>query len=226
MSAASQLRRLRQALVQRTLERRGETGGRVTMAEMGVEDDEYHEYEPSGWRTLRSALRGIEIGQDDGFVDIGCGKGRVLLQASRRSFGRVLGVELLPELADQARELIDNSGRRRRCRTVEVIVADVTRWELPDDITIVYTYNVLSGESLQLMLDRLAESVQRLPRRLLFIYANPEHEEEVLAHPALELLERRGRRRWRADDPRWISLLEVKPEPRRTGSSSIRSPSA
>jgi SAM-dependent methyltransferase len=212
--------RLRRALLERTLERGGETRERVTMAEIGIEDDEYHEYEPSGWRTLSFALRGIEIGPDDGFVDIGCGKGRVLLQATRRPFGRVLGVELSPQLAEQARELVAG-GRRQRCGTVEVVVADVTRWQLPDEITIAYAYNALSGESLQRMLDRLAESVQRTPRRLLFVYANPEHEDEVLAHPGLELLERRGRRRWRAEDPRRISLFAVKPNPRRTDVSSI-----
>jgi len=201
--------RLRRALIQRTLERHGETGGHVTMEELGLEGGEYHEYEPSGWRALRSALRGIEIGPDDGFVDIGCGKGRVLLQATRRPFGRVLGVELSPQLAEQARQLV-TGGKRRRCGSVEVVVADVTRWEVPDDITIAYAYNALSGESLQQMLDRLADSVQRSPRRLLFVYANPEHEEEVLSHPALELLERRGRRRWRPEDPRRTSIFKVK----------------
>jgi SAM-dependent methyltransferase len=202
-------RRLRQALVERTLERHGETSERVTLEELGLEGGEYHEYEPSGWRALGLALQGIEIGPSDGFVDIGCGKGRVLLQATRRPFGRVLGVELSPQLAEQARRLVA-SGRRRRCRSVEVIVADATRWELPDDITIAYAYNALSGESLQQMLDRLADSVRRTPRRLLFVYANPEREQEVLAHPGLELLEKRGRRRWRADDPRRISLFEVR----------------
>lgn len=211
MSRASLRHRLRRALIERTLERHGETSERVTMEEMGIEGDGYHEYEPSGWRALGLALRGIEIGPGDGFLDIGCGKGRVLLQATRRPFGRVVGVELSPQLAEQARRLIAGGGRRRRrCREVEVIVADVTRWEVPDDITIAYAYNALSGESLRQMLDRLADSVRRAPRRLHFVYANPEHEEEVLAHPALELLERRGRRRWRPDDPRRVSIFEVR----------------
>lgn len=206
------LRRLRRALIERTLERGGETSERVTMEEMGIEGGEYHEYEPSGWRTLSSALRGVEIGSDDGFVDIGCGKGRVLEQATRRPFGRVIGVELSPELAEQARALVASS-RKRRCGSVEVIVADATRWEPPSDITVAYAYNALSGESLQRMLDRLAESVRRAPRQLLFVYANPEHEDEVLAHPGLELRERLGRRRWRDDDPRRVSIFTV------TGSS-------
>jgi SAM-dependent methyltransferase len=219
-SLATLPHRLRRALIQRTLERHGETGGHVGPEEIGIEDAEYHEYEPSGWRALRSALRGIEIGPDDGFVDIGCGKGRVLLQATRRPFGRVLGVEYSPQLAEQARQLVANA-KRQRCRSVEVIVADATRWEVPDDITVAYAYNALSGESLQQMLDRLAESVERSPRRLFFVYANPEHEKEVLAHPALELLERRGRRRWRAEDPRWVSIFKVKGRPRRNTLSSL-----
>lgn len=203
------LRRLRGRLIAATLERRGETRERVTMDEIGVAESEYHEYEPSGWRFLRRALRGIDVGRDDVFVDFGCGKGRVLVQAARRPFGRVIGVELSAELTEQAHELLDADRRRRRCDSVELVVADVTEWEVPDDVTIAYTYNVLRGQSLQRLLDRLVDSVRRAPRRLILVYANPEHEEEVLGHPNLRLLARRGRARWRASDPRRISLFEV-----------------
>ncbi|HWJ42934.1 MAG TPA: methyltransferase domain-containing protein, partial [Solirubrobacterales bacterium] len=113
------LRNLRRRLIERTLERGGETRERVTMAELGIDQEEYHEYEPSGWKALSSAMRGVEIGPDDGFLDIGCGKGRVLQQASRRPFARVVGVELSPQLAEQARRLIAAT-EHRRCGSLEV----------------------------------------------------------------------------------------------------------
>ena len=84
MKPVRYLRGLRRELIARTLERRGETGGHVSMEEFGIDDPEYHEYEPSGWRTLNQALRGLEIGPEDSFVDLGCGKGRVVQQAARR----------------------------------------------------------------------------------------------------------------------------------------------
>jgi SAM-dependent methyltransferase len=202
------LRRLRRTLLDRLLERSGETSDRVSLEQLGLARDDYHDYEPSGWLGLRRALRGIEVGPAQSFLDIGCGKGRVVAQAARRPFGRVLGVELSPQLAESARSLVE-SNRRQRCGEVEIFVADVTTWSMPDDVTIAYVYNALGGAALVAMLERIAESVDRAPRRLLLLYANPIHEATVLAHPRFGLAERRGSRRWSAGDPRRISIFQV-----------------
>lgn len=206
-----EIRRVRRFLLDRVLERSGETSGAVRLGDLGIADAEYHDYEPSGWRTLRRGLRGQRVGPEDAFVDIGCGKGRVVAQAARRPFGRVLGVELSPELAEQARALLAAERGRRRCGAAEIVIADATAWEVPDDVTHVYVYNALGGEALKAMLDRIAESARRRPRRLLMLYANPVQEETVLAHPDFALEDRRGGRRWSATDPRRISLFRVGP---------------
>ena len=203
------IRRARRLLLDRVLERSGETSGAVRLGDLGIAEKDYHDYEPSGWRGLRRAMRGLRVEHSDSFVDIGCGKGRVVAQAARRPFGRVLGVELSPELAAQARTLLAGEKRRRRCDRVEIVVADVTTWAFPDDVTYAYVYNALSGDALTAMLDRIAESARRRPRALLLLYANPVHEDSVLAHPAFELEGRRGRQRWQADDPRRITVFRV-----------------
>jgi SAM-dependent methyltransferase len=203
------VRRLRRALLDRVLERSGETSEAVGLDELGLAHDGYHDYEPSAWLGLRRALRGLEIGPSQTFLDIGCGKGRVVAQAARRPFGRVLGVELSARLAESARGLVEADRRRRRCGEVEIVVADVTAWSMPDDVTLAYVYNALGGTALVAMLDRIAESVDRAPRPLLLLYANPIHETAVLGHPRFELHQRRASRRWSATDPRRISLFRV-----------------
>lgn len=208
-SARDMARKLRRTLLAGLLERPGETSGAVSLDEIGLARDGYHDYEPSAWLGLRRALRGIEIDQSQVFLDIGCGKGRVVAQAARRPFGRVLGVELSPSLAESARGLLENDLRHRRCGEVEIVVADVTAWSVPEDVTIAYVYNALGGSALTAMLDRLAESVDRAPRPLLLFYANPIHESAVLNHPRLELEKRRGRRHWSATDPRRISVFRI-----------------
>ena len=203
------VRRLRRAVLDRVLERSGETSDAVSLGDLGVSNEEYHDYEPSGWMGLRRALRGLDIDRSQTFLDIGCGKGRVVAQAARRPFGRVLGVELSAELAHSAESLLEHERGRRRCGEVEIVVADVTAWAMPDDVTVAYVYNALGGSALIAMLDRIAESVDRAPRRLLLLYANPIHEAAVLDHPRFELHERRGGRRWSASDPRRISVFRV-----------------
>jgi SAM-dependent methyltransferase len=204
-------RRLRRGVLDRVLERSGDTSDAVALDELGIERPDYHDYEPSGWLSLRRALRGVEVGPSQTFLDIGCGKGRVVAQAARRPFGRVLGVELSPELASSARRLLENERGRRRCGEVEIVIADVTAWQVPDDVTVAYVYNALGDPALTAMLDRIAESVSRAPRQLVLLYANPIHEADVLRHPHFELRERRGSRHWSPSDPRRISVFEVTP---------------
>ena len=51
-------------------------------------------YVPSPWYVLPRALRYLGVSDHDTFVDFGCGKGRVVHQAARRPFRRVIGVEI------------------------------------------------------------------------------------------------------------------------------------
>lgn len=205
--------KLRRLLAERVLERFGETSKRVGLDELGLARDGYHDYEPSGWRSFQRAMKGIEVSETDCFLDIGCGKGRIVAQAARRPFGRVLGVELSEELAAQAQRLLEREPRRRRCGSVEIVVADSTSWQVPDEVTVIYFYNALSGSGLQAILDRIAESASRAPRDLSVRYVNPIHEHDVLAHPAFELRRRRGRRSWSVADPRRVSVFAVRPRP-------------
>ena len=83
---------------------------------------------------------------------------------------------------------------------------------MPDDVTVIYVYNALSGDPLVAMLDRIAESARRAPRRMLMLYVNPLSERTVIEHPRFELRGRRGRRRWAATDPRRVAVFEVRSE--------------
>jgi SAM-dependent methyltransferase len=210
VSAARNLvRRLRGSVLDRLFGRTGETSEAVRLGDLGLAREGYHDYEPSGWRSFKRAMKGVKVSSSDTFLDIGCGKGRVVEQAARRPFRRVLGVELSTELAEQARELAEGERDRRRCGSVEIVAADITTWRIPDDVTVIYVYNALSGDALVAMLDRIAESARRAPRPLLMLYVNPLSERTVIEHPQFELRRRRGRRRWAATDPRRVSVFEV-----------------
>ncbi len=203
------IRLVRRRVLDLFLDSTVETSAVVRLDEIGLSRPGYYDYEPSGWRSLGRALKGMEVNGSDSFLDVGCGKGRVLAQAARRPFGRVIGLELSPDLAEQARALLDVERKRRRCGSAEVVVGDATSWTVPDDITVVYFYNALGGESLWALLDRIADSARRDPRPIRFIYLDPMAEAEIETHPAFTLFERRGRKHWDERDPRRISIFDV-----------------
>src|SRR3712207_1940229 len=96
--------RLSYLLHERGLE---DTGVQVDRDELGIDDPKYNRYEASAWRWVPRALRGRKVGPDDVFVDLGSGKGRVVLAAARFPFKRVIGVEIAESLNEVARANVE-----------------------------------------------------------------------------------------------------------------------
>jgi SAM-dependent methyltransferase len=138
-------------------------------------------YVPSAWHVLPRALRYVGVSDRDTFVDFGCGKGRVVHQAARRRFRRVIGVELSPRLADMAREAVAAQSHRHRCRDVEIVVGNAAEFTVPDDMTIAYLFDPFGGEELDAVLTNIIASIDRHPRPVTLIYVRPRQPERILA---------------------------------------------
>jgi SAM-dependent methyltransferase len=127
---------------------------------------------PSPWHILPRALRKVGASDQDVFVDFGCGTGRVVHQAAKWPLKRVIGVELIPEVADRAQNLVSAQRRKYRCESVEIATCDVAQFRVPDDLTIAYLGQVqyFTGEEMDAVLGNLIESIDSHPRRVRLIY--------------------------------------------------------
>jgi len=158
-----------------------------------------HDYEriyylPSPWHVLPRALRYIRPTESDTFVEFGCGKGRVVHQAARRPFRRVIGVEISPELAEIARAGLAARAHQHRCHDVEIVVADAREFPVPDDLTVAYFFRPFGAESFEIVLGRIVESIDRNPRRVWLIYVWPPDEARpmILATERFRLVKHRS----------------------------------
>jgi SAM-dependent methyltransferase len=165
----------------RMLDRGLDTSGAATEPEHDHPDRV--RYVPSPWHVLPRALHYLRVSDRDVFVDFGCGKGRVVHQAARRPFRRVVGVEISPVLAETARRGLAARRHQHRCRHVEIVVADVTAFRVPDDLTIGYFYHPFRGETFERVLRGIVESIDRNPRRirLIYIWTTNEVRSQILA---------------------------------------------
>lgn len=106
------------------------------------------------------------------FVDLGCGKGRTLLLASKLGFRKVVGVEFAGSLCEIARANIARFAmpeeRRVRC---SVVHADATQFELPNGNLVLYFGNPFGLELWPAMLANIAESLRRNPRHIRLVLA-------------------------------------------------------
>lgn len=115
------------------------------------------------------------------FIDIGSGKGRPLLMASKYPFRRILGVELLPELNQIANENIRKfHDDRQRCQHLESIQGDATEFAFPNDPLVIFLFNPLPEAGTKKVIENLAGSLGEHPRPVWLVYANPVYERFVL----------------------------------------------
>jgi hypothetical protein len=166
-----------------------DTSDRVYLEDLGLAAPGRVEYAASGWLFARRMLRGCHIEPDDVFVDFGSGKGRMVYIAARHyGFARVVGVEIAPQLVDIARENIERARSRLRCQNVELVTADAAKWPIPDDMTYAYFYNPFVGDVFRRVLENVGRSLDRAPRPVTLVYANPVLEDEVLATGRFQLM--------------------------------------
>lgn len=107
------------------------------------------------------------------FVDLGCGKGRVLMLASEAGFRRIIGVEADPHLCEIAKA---NARRWREHHAgsapIEVINADARDYDFPPDDLFVYLFNPFDGEVLDDVARHLALASEATGRALVIAYFN------------------------------------------------------
>jgi hypothetical protein len=164
-------------------------------------------YDPSGWFYLRRALRKSEVRPSDVFVDFGSGKGRVVYQAARYPFARVVGVEISPALSEVARRNIEGNRHRLVCQKVALVTADAAEFEVPDDMTVAYFFHPFAGATFERVISNILVSIDRRPRHVTLIYACPGEEESILRTGRFRLV-RRSQGALRSYLPRRISVYE------------------
>jgi SAM-dependent methyltransferase len=131
-------------------------------------------YDPAPWPTLRRSLQLASLRPDEfTFVDIGCGKGKMLLAALALPFNRIIGVEFSPFLCQIARNNLASARLiRRRCAQVQVSCSDAVEYPIPNEPTIFFFYNPFTYDVMEIVLGNIVGAQLRTPcPRYLIFYA-------------------------------------------------------
>ena len=138
-------------------------------------------YQPTKARPLKALLSTLALPRDEVFVDIGCGKGRVLLLAAQQHFRKVVGIEFAKDLCAVARRNAEKFGQRVALHAeVEVIQTDAATYRFRADETVLFMYNPFGPAVLVGVLANLRDSLAADPRRVWLIYNTPEHHDTVM----------------------------------------------
>lgn len=126
---------------------------------------------------LETALDRLALPWEDfTFVDIGCGKGRALLLATRYPFRQLLGVELSPTLAAVAQENVErfNPPWRQPNLAITVTAADATTIPLPEGPLLLFLYHPFAAPVMRRFLNHVQAAARSQSREIYLLYTNPE----------------------------------------------------
>ncbi|HEX7861079.1 MAG TPA: class I SAM-dependent methyltransferase [Verrucomicrobiae bacterium] len=156
-----------------------ETSQPMRVAEMELEASantvQASYYQPSSPALFRRIMAELNLDWPRfTFVDVGSGKGLVLLLASELPFERVLGVEFAENLHRPAVENISKfNSPTQRCRDIQSVCADATAFEFPAAPTVFYLFNPFGEEILTGFLANVQRSLKKHSREIFFVYVEP-----------------------------------------------------
>lgn len=138
------------------------------------------EYKATKTRPFLRLLNQLQVPHDCRFVDIGAGKGRVLLIAAQYGFRKVVGIEFSARLCALARANVERFSRKVRLQSpIEVVEADATLHEFAPEDRVFFLFNPFDGIVLSEVLRNLRRSLEQYPRRAWLIYNDPQHHDVV-----------------------------------------------
>lgn len=158
---------------------RVQTTGRLLVPEMDTVTTDtalagfYLPSHPRSGRRILSLLP-IETHADYTFIDLGSGKGLMLLLAAEYPYRAVRGVEFSRKLhAIASQNVASYRNPRQRCFDVASVNVDARDYEFPLTPLVVYLFNPFRHELLGQVLKNLDASVAAAPRDVLVVYLNP-----------------------------------------------------
>src|SRR5665213_2726993 len=127
-------------------------------------------YQASAENTVRWCIENCGMRHEETtFVDVGCGKGRVLIIAAMYPFKRIIGVEYSSDLANACRK---NLEKLHLIEKAEVVVADACDFTFPGGDVFAFLYNPFDA----VILERVLKNLASIPGPVRIGYLGPGHD--------------------------------------------------
>ena len=131
-------------------------------------------YAPTRARHFHALMTDFEFPYGSVFVDVGCGKGKVLIMAMGYPFKRVVGIEFSSRLSDIAKENVERYCGKKSLNNIAVIHhRDVVDYDIEPDENIFYLYNPFNERVMKRFIENIVKSQKQDPRPIWLVYYNP-----------------------------------------------------
>jgi SAM-dependent methyltransferase len=148
------------------------TGGSEKLTPLGVTGPaarfgrNYQPIDPGVFRRALQAIQAEIVPGETTFVDLGCGKGRALILAAELPFREIIGVEIAPSLAEEARQNLARTG----IQNARVVRESADAFAFPPGPLAVYLFNPFVGPIFRRTMLNLCRSTSG---NVFLIYIDP-----------------------------------------------------
>jgi SAM-dependent methyltransferase len=132
----------------------------------------------------REVLDRLRLSMEDEFIDIGCGKGRVLAVAAAYPVKSIIGVEYEPALVDMAKLNIAKLNVAKRIK-ISIYQGAAEDFDY-SAITVAYAFNPVEPEYLNLILAKIRRDRMNTPFRMACVMESPAQQAVFDSHLWLE----------------------------------------
>ena len=138
-------------------------------SDFGFDDNYIFRSSSSDSLFLDICLRYLSVSNKDSFLDIGCGKGKVLHQASKYNFSQIDGIEIVHQISKIARINFDKIKQSR----TKIFDIDAITFSKYSQYNFIYMYNPFPSEIMLRVIYKIAKSLKQNNREITLIYNNP-----------------------------------------------------
>jgi cyclopropane fatty-acyl-phospholipid synthase-like methyltransferase len=157
------------------------TYGISTRGVVDIDNPDSVYYAATPYSSIRRFLEHLEMRPSETFVDIGCGKGRVVCCAARYELAQVIGIDISEDLCAQARTNAERLRGRKSPITIYTGPAQEFDYSKADAL---FLFNPFGADTLDQVLTKIRNDKRDQPVR--FAYAIPTHKHVFSDHTWLE----------------------------------------
>lgn len=141
--------------------------------ELGIDIEHATIYMPASYDLLEEIFTQANLSSSKHFIDIGCGKGRALCVATHFGVQKVTGIDFSKDLCERAKLNLLKTQQQLPSLEFKIVNNDAFYFEIPDDTDCIFMFNPFDEVIMSGVIENIESSLERLPRKMTIIYANP-----------------------------------------------------
>lgn len=136
----------------------------------------FHGYSKTDEKHAKEIFNALNVDKKKRLLDVGCGKGAFLYEATKADFGRVAGLEYVRSLSEIAER---NFKRLHLSDKVEVVCGNATCFNNYADFNVFYFFNPFDESIMEKVMDKIVDTKKET---IWVVLHNPESARAVLNH--------------------------------------------